>query len=296
MTREEFATLVGSRPVILDGATGTNLQKAGMPVGVCPEQWILEHREVMLQLQKEYVQERYVEAGTDILFAPTFTASRIKLEEYGLENSLVQMNRELVALSKRAAGGRAYVAGDLTMTGRQLYPLGDLMFEDLVEVYKEQAKVICEAGADLFVVETMMSLQECRAAVIAIREVCDLPIMVSLTYNEDGRTLYGTDPATAVIVLQSLGADAVGLNCSTGPEAMIDPVQQMAEYATIPLLAKPNAGMPFIDDTGNAVYSMKAPDFARHVKALIDAGAGIVGGCCGTTPEYIREVAKMIGR
>ena len=176
MTREEFATLVGSRPVILDGATGTNLQKAGMPVGVCPEQWILENPGVLIELQ-----ERYVEAGTDILFAPTFTASRIKLEEYGLEDSLVQMNRELVALSKRAAGGRAYVAGDLTMTGRQLYPLGDLMFEDLVEVYKEQAKVICEAGADLFVVETMMSLQECRAAVIAIREVCDLPIMVSLT-------------------------------------------------------------------------------------------------------------------
>mgnify|MGYP000949723495 CR=1 FL=1 len=126
MTREEFATLVGSRPVILDGATGTNLQKAGMPVGVCPEQWILENPGVLIELQ-----ERYVEAGTDILFAPTFTASRIKLEEYGLENSLVQMNRELVALSKRAAGGRAYVAGDLTMTGRQLYPLGDLMFEDL---------------------------------------------------------------------------------------------------------------------------------------------------------------------
>ena len=145
------------------------------------------------------------------------------------------------------------MAGDLTMTGRQLYPLGDLMFEDLVAVYKEQAKVICEAGADLFVVETMMRLQECRAAVIAIREVCDLPIMVSLTYNEDGRTLYGTDPATAVIVLQSLGADAVGLNCSTGPEAMIDPVQQMAEYATIPLLAKPNAGMPELCD-GVTVY------------------------------------------
>ena len=117
MTREEFATLVGSRPVILDGATGTNLQKAGMPVGVCPEQWILENPGVLIELQ-----ERYVEAGTDILFAPTFTASRIKLEEYGLEDSLVQMNRELVALSKRAAGGRAYVAGDLTMTGRQLYP------------------------------------------------------------------------------------------------------------------------------------------------------------------------------
>ena len=288
MTREEFATLVGSRPVILDGATGTNLQKAGMPVGVCPEQWILENPGVLIELQ-----ERYVEAGTDILFAPTFTASRIKLEEYGLENSLVQMNRELVALSKRAAGGRAYVAGDLTMTGRQLYPLGDLMFEDLVEVYKEQAKVICEAGADLFVVETMMSLQECRAAVIAIREVCDLPIMVSLTYNEDGRTLYGTDPATAVIVLQSLGADAVGLNCSTGPEAMIDPVQQMAEYATIPLLAKPNAGMPELCD-GVTVYRTTPEEFAAVGAKLVEAGAAIIGGCCGTTPEHIRALKEAV--
>ena len=289
MTREEFATLVGSRPVILDGATGTNLQKAGMPVGVCPEQWILENPGVLIELQ-----ERYVEAGTDILFAPTFTASRIKLEEYGLENSLVQMNRELVALSKRAAGGRAYVAGDLTMTGRQLYPLGDLMFEDLVEVYKEQAKVICEAGADLFVVETMMSLQECRAAVIAIREVCDLPIMVSLTYNEDGRTLYGTDPATAVIVLQSLGADAVGLNCSTGPEAMIDPIQQMVEYATIPLLAKPNAGMPELCD-GVTVYRTTPEEFASVGAKLVEAGAAIIGGCCGTTPEHICALKQAVG-
>lgn len=148
------------------------------------------------------------------------------------------MNRKLVALSKEAAKGtNALVAGDLTMTGEQLYPLGDLMFEDLVDVYKEQAKIIAEAGADLFVVETMMSLQECRAAVLAIREVCDLPVMVSLTYNEDGRTLYGTDPVTAVVVMQSLGADAVGMNCSTGPEAMLEPIAKMAEYATIPLLA-----------------------------------------------------------
>ena len=148
------------------------------------------------------------------------------------------MNRKLVALSKEAAKGtNALVAGDLTMTGEQLYPLGDLMFEDLVDVYKEQAKIIAEAGADLFVVETMMSLQECRAAVLAIREVCDLPVMVSLTYNEDGRTLYGTDPVTAVVVMQSLGADAVGMNCSTGPEAMLEPIAKMAEYAAIPLLA-----------------------------------------------------------
>ena len=288
MTREEFQTLVKNGAVILDGATGTNLQKAGMPVGVCPEKWILEHSDVLVELQK-----KYVEAGTNILFAPTFTANRIKLEEYGLADNLEQMNRELVALSKQAAGDRALVAGDFTMTGRQLYPIGEMMFEELVEVYREQAKIIYDAGADLFVVETMMSLQECRAAVIAIREVCDLPIMVSLTYNEDGRTLYGTDPATAVIVLQSLGADAVGLNCSTGPEAMLAPVAQMAEYATVPILAKPNAGMPELAN-GETVFRTTPEEFAAVGKKLVEAGASILGGCCGTTPEHIKALAEAV--
>lgn len=289
MTREAFRELVKNGPVLLDGATGTNLQKAGMPVGVCPEQWILENSEVLIDLQK-----RYVEAGTDILFAPTFTASRIKLKEYGLEDHLEEMNRKLVALSKEAAKGtNALVAGDLTMTGEQLYPLGDLIFEDLVDVYKEQAKIIADAGADLFVVETMMSLQECRAAVLAIREVCDLPVMVSLTYNEDGRTLYGTDPVTAVVVMQSLGADAVGMNCSTGPEAMLEPIAKMAEYATIPLLAKPNAGMPELID-GQTVFNVEPEEFAEVGKKLVEEGAAIIGGCCGTTPEHIRALKEAV--
>lgn len=217
-----------------------------------------------------------------------------KIKEYGLEDHLEEMNRKLVALSKEAAKGtNALVAGDLTMTGEQLYPLGDLMFEDLVDVYKEQAKIIAEAGADLFVVETMMSLQECRAAVLAIREVCDLPVMVSLTYNEDGRTLYGTDPVTAVVVMQSLGADAVGMNCSTGPEAMLEPIAKMAEYATIPLLAKPNAGMPELID-GQTVFNVEPEEFAEVGKKLVEEGAAIIGGCCGTTPEHIRALKEAV--
>ena len=288
MTREEFRALTAERIVLLDGATGTNLQKAGMPVGVCPEQWILENPEVLVELQKAYVA-----AGTDILFAPTFTANRIKLAEYGLQERLVEMNRELVALSKRAASEHTLIAGDLTMTGEQLYPLGELQFEELVEVYKEQVQVILDAGVDLFVVETMMSLQECRAAVIAIRELCDLPVMVLLTYNEDGRTLYGTDPATAVVVLQSLGADAVGMNCSTGPEAMMEPVQHMAEYATIPIVAKPNAGMPELVD-GRTVFNVGPEEFALAGKKLAEEGAGILGGCCGTTPEHIRALKEAV--
>ena len=288
MTRDEFRRLTEQGAVLLDGATGTNLQKAGMPVGVCPEQWTLEHPKVITELQ-----ERYVQAGTNILFAPTFTANRIKLAEYGLAEQLSSMNRELVALSKRAASGRAFVAGDLTMTGAQLYPLGELQFEELVDVYREQAQALYEAGVDLFVVETMMSLQECRAAVLAIREVCELPVMVSLTYQEDGRTLYGTDPVTAVVTLQALGADAVGLNCSTGPAAMLPLVEAMAEYATVPILAKPNAGMPKLVN-GETVFDATPEEFAAAGKRLLAAGASILGGCCGTTPEHIRVLGDAV--
>ena len=289
MTRKAFREMIESRIVILDGATGSNLQRAGMPTGVCPEQWILEHPQVLIDLQRAYV-----EAGTNIVYAPTFTASRIKLEEYGLEDRLEQMNRDLVALSKKAvADSGALVAGDLTMTGKQLAPIGDLPFETLIGVYKEQAAVLADAGVDLFVVETMMSLQETRAALIAIREVCDLPIMASLTYESDGRTLYGTDAKTAMVVLQSLGADAVGLNCSTGPAEMVSAVEQMREIANIPVLAKPNAGLPELED-GETVYRMTPEEFATAGATLVEAGASIVGGCCGTTPAHIKALADAV--
>lgn len=287
MTKEQWNSLFQNGPVYLDGATGTNLMKAGMPVGVCPEQWILEHREVMLELQKSYIA-----AGTNILYAPTFGANRIKLAEYGLENQIQEMNHELVAISKEAAEGKGYVAGNLTMTGKQLYPMGNMTFEELVDVYKEQVKYLEEAGVDLFVVETMMSLQETRACVIAIKEVSELPVMVTMSYNEDGRTLYGTDPVTAVVALQSLGANAVGVNCSSGPEEMIPLVKAMKEYANVPVIAKPNAGIPVLQD-GKTIYPMEPEEFAEYGKLLIEAGAGILGGCCGTTPLHIQKLKEQ---
>ena len=302
MTKQEFSDLIKTGPIILDGATGTNLMEAGMPVGVCPESWVLENPQVLLDLQR-----RYVEAGSHIVYAPTFTANRIKLEEYDLADRLEEMNRQLVQLSREAVGEKALVAGDMTMTGQQLYPMGELMFEELVEVYKEQARVLCEAGVDLFVVETMMSLQESRAAVLAIREVCDLPIMVTLTYNEDGRTLFGTEPETAVVVLQSLGVDAIGINCSTGPMEMVEPVRKMAEYATVPIVAKPNAGLPELVECEclpegettpvkkkKTVYRMTPEEFAEAGVALVEAGASILGGCCGTTDAHIKALSDAV--
>lgn len=288
MTHEEFRELVEKKIVILDGATGTNLQKAGMPVGVCPEQWILENPKAIMDLQNDFI-----EAGTDILYAPTFTGNRIKLAEYGLEDRLVEINEGLVKLCKEVAKDRAYVAGDMTMTGRQLYPMGDLSFEELLEVYREQARVLYEAGVDLFVVETMMSLQETRAAVLAIHEVCDLPVMVSLTFEPDGRTLYGTPPEVAASVFSAMGVDALGLNCSTGPDHMVDLVKSFYEYATVPVLVKPNAGLPFLENN-ETVYKMTPEVFAKAVGHLVEAGARIVGGCCGTTKFHIKATSERV--
>lgn len=294
MTREEFSTLSKDHILYLDGATGSNLVKAGMPSGVCPEQWILEHKDVMLKLQKDYVQ-----AGTNILYAPTFTANRIKLAEYHLEKNMSAMIHELVAISREAAasspGHTVLVAGDLTMTGEQLKPMGKMELEDLIDIYKEQILSMVDAGVDLLVVETMMSLAETRAALIAAKEVCNLPVIATLTFEADGRTLFGTDAKTAAIVLESLGASAIGANCSTGPAQMESIISDMVTHTRIPVIAKPNAGLPFLDENGNTCYNMEAEEFAEEMEILVNAGAAILGGCCGTTPEFIRQIHDRFG-
>ena len=301
MKKEEFRKLAGSKILFLDGATGSNLMKAGMPAGVCPEKWILEHEDIMENLQREYVQ-----AGSHILYAPTFTANRIKLEEYGLADRIEEINHKLVAISKRAAQGKALVAGDITMTGRQLTPMGDMQFEELVTIYKEQIGYLINAGVDLLVVETMMSLQESRAALIAAKEIegndlpaghdegSDLPVIVTMTFEKDGRSLFGTDARSAAITLESLGADAVGVNCGAGPAWMEEIVRQMASVTKLPIIAKPNAGLPALDADGNTFYDMDADTFAEEMRILANAGATILGGCCGTAPQYIERLTKSV--
>ncbi|MDO5127974.1 MAG: homocysteine S-methyltransferase family protein [Eubacteriales bacterium] len=291
MTRDSFKQLFTEKIVVLDGATGSNLMRAGMPIGVCPEQWIIQHPEALLNLQKNYLIN-----GSDIILTPTFTGNRIKLEEYHLDDQIVEINTKLVELSKQAiteVGKRAYVAGDLTMTGRQLEPVGTMALEQLIDVYKEQAEILAKAGVDLFIVETMMSLAECRAALIAIREVCDLPVMVSLSFNEDGKTLFGSTPEAAVVVLQSLGADAVGINCSTGPKEMIPFIERMLAYAKVPIFAKPNNGMPTLID-GVSTYTMSVEEFSSCVETIIRLGVRAIGGCCGTTPEHIKALTNLV--
>ena len=293
MTRQEFREFVQKGRMILDGATGSNLQKRGMPTGVCPEEWILEHPDVLIGLQREYI-----EAGSDVLYAPTFSGNRIKLEEYGLADQIGEMNHRLAELSFEAirqadTDRRVLVAGDLTMTGQQLYPVGSLPFEELVDIYKEQVGFLKEAGVDFVVVETMMSLQECRAAVLAVKESSELPVMVTLTFAEDGRTLFGTNPETAALVMTAMGVDAIGVNCSTGPDKMVSVIEKMCRYTALPIVAKPNAGLPQLVD-GETVYDMGPETFAQEMCVLAEAGADILGGCCGTTPEHIRQLVGLL--
>ena len=280
MNKNDFREFIKDRIVYLDGGTGTNLAKAGMPGGVCTEKWVSENPEAMLALQR-----RYIEAGSDILYAPTFTANRIKLAEYGLENEQEDLIRTLVSISKQAAGEctdrKVLVAGDITMTGRQLKPIGNLELEELIDVYKEQILLLEKYGCDLLVIETMMSLAETRAALIAAREVSSLPVMVTLTFEASGRTLFGTDAITGAVVCESLGADAIGVNCSTGPAQMASIVSDMAANTKVPIIAKPNAGLPELDENNNTVYAMDADTFAAEMVVLVVAGARVIGGCCG---------------
>ena len=286
MTREEFYQLTERETVILDGATGSNLLKAGMPRGVCTEEWICKNPQVLVNLQRGYK-----EAGSRIVLAPTFSANRMNLEDRGLGDRIEEINRRLVGITREAVGEDFLVGGDLTTTGKTAEDYGMLL-----DIYREQMQILSEAGVDLLMVETMLGLEETLAALEAAREVCDLPVMCSLTIESDGGLFFGGNVFEAAAALAEMGADAVGINCSVGPDRLEAVVRNMKRTVDIPVVVKPNAGMPTITDTGDAVYSMGADEFAFHMEALVKAGADIIGGCCGTTPEYIRKVAERCCR
>lgn len=281
MTREEFSAL---GTIILDGATGSNLMKAGMPRGVCPEQWILEHPDAIQALQLAYAK-----AGSQIVYAPTFTASEPYLAQHGLADRLEEINGQLVDLAKQAVGKDVYVAGDMTTVGKP-----DLSYEYLLQVYTRQAKALAEAGVDLYVIETMMGLEETMAALEACRMVSNLPVMCTFSVTSDGMLYFGGSIYDAAPQLEGFGADAVGINCSCGPDQMTAVVRALAENLSVPVIAKPNAGMPTIDEFGNAVYSMAPAEFAGGMLELKNAGASVLGGCCGTDPSYISALKEVL--
>lgn len=287
MTRQEFRALFNKGIVFLDGATGTQMHKSGMPTGACPEKWAVENPEPLMRVQRDYLA-----AGSQIIYTFSMGGNALKMAEYGLEAETYAINKRLAEISKEALQGKALVAGDLSSSGSLLYPNGDLSFEDSVNSYKAQIKGLLDGGVDLFAIETMLDIQETRSALIAIRELCNLPVIVTMTFETGLTTLMGTDPISALVTLQSLGADAVGCNCSSGPAEMVDILKLMKPYAKVPLLAKPNAGKPKLQN-GRTVFDMNSDTFCSYVESLVNAGANGLGGCCGTSPDYIAKMASI---
>ena len=288
MNRAEFKTWTQNHIRLMDGATGSNLMKAGMPRGVCTESWVLEHPEAITALQRAYTQ-----AGSDMVYAPTFCANRIALGSFSLSEEGPRMNRELVALSRRAVGESVLVAGDMTTTGRPADPSDTEAYQQLLDAYREQAGALMDGGADLIGVETMMGVNECIAAVEAIRSLGDIAVICTLSVQSDGKCYFDGSVFEAAEVLEALGCDAIGVNCSTGPDQLECVIRTLKNTCSLPIIAKPNAGMPKILETGEAVYSMQADVFAKHMERLVEAGASLIGGCCGTTPEYIAALAAL---
>lgn len=290
MKREEFASLAAKGRVILDGATGTNLMRMGMPKGVCTEAWVLDHPDTILSLQRAYA-----DAGSQIVIAPTFGANRHMLDQYGLGDQAIRMNRELAALTRKAVEGRAFVAGDIAPTGLILESAGgEASIEDVFEVVKEQAAALADAGVDLIMIETEMSGDEASIALDAALSATDLPVTCTMSVQADGQAYYGGSIFDAAETLEAMGASAVGVNCGNGPDQLESLIRKLRGMVSIPIIAKPNAGLPTIGADGQAHYDMGPDAFAAHMKSLAAAGAGVLGGCCGTTPEYIARMVRRL--
>ena len=273
---------------IFDGAIGTMLQNAGMKPGDCPELLNVTNPKLV-----QKVHRAYFEAGSDIIETNTFGASKIKLAEYGLSDRMEEINRAAVQNVKIASGGKVKVAGAMGPTGGFIQPLGELDFDDVYQNYLEQAKVLAAAGADYILIETCIEIQEMRAALLAAKDACNLPVICQLSFSEDGRTVTGTDPQSAAVILSAMGADVIGANCSLGPEQLVPIVRELAENCSCPISIQPNAGMPHLVD-GKTVFPMMPEDFGKWAPELVKAGATFIGGCCGTTPEHIRAIKKAL--
>jgi len=278
--------LADGRIHFFDGGFGALLQSRGLPPGVAPEVYGLKNPEPVAAIHAEYAG-----AGAEIVTTNTFGGTRFKLD---MGQDVRALNRELARTAKRAVDGRAFVAGSVGPSGHFISPLGDVGFRDMVAAYKEQIEGLVAGGADLILAETQFDLAEAKAIVIAAREVCDLPVGVTMTF-EGAQSLTGTPPLTFIDTMQNLGVDLLGTNCSAGPEQIVEIVRAMLPRLSTPLLVQPNAGLPELDEAGCTHFRLGPDDFARQCRVFAEMGAKFLGGCCGTTPAHIRALRAAVG-
>ena len=283
-----FLKELKDRVLIYDGSKGTMLQRFGLKGGESPELWNVTHSQTVRKIYAFYK-----DSGSDVIQTNTFQGNRICLEKYSLGDRIYELNYEGARLAREVMGRDGYVAASIGPTGRLFEPLGELTFEQAYEVFKEQILAVVDGGVDVINFETFTDLSELRAALLAAKEATGLPVICSMAFESNGRTLMGTDPLVAAIVLNSLGADMVGANCSFGPGQMMDIIRKMSEISGIYLCAKPNAGLPEIVE-GKTFYSETAEDFARYAPEFLKYGVRLIGGCCGTTPEFIKAIKDAL--
>ena len=288
LTREEFHEKIAGGIHFLDGATGSNLRKAGMPNGVCTEQWVLEHPEVLVALQRSYA-----EAGSQILYAPTFQAQPMALAAVGLDSQTEAINASLVALSRSAAPD-CLIAGDLTTLAAFCESWNPDNFDLLVQNYQRQIRGLIDGGCDILVAETLMYAQEAEAILCAAEMECAGAAMYSFTMMADGSLFSGAEAGPVLQSLEEAGAAALGFNCVSMDMMTPYLVSKLRRYVKGPLICKPNAGNPTINAQGIAEYSMQPEEFAKFALQCRENGAALLGGCCGTDPEFIRKVRQAV--
>jgi len=288
MTRDFRNAVTDDRVYVFDGAMGTMLYSRGIYINRCYDELNMTSPELVLGIQREYVK-----AGADIIESNTYGANRLKLSGYELEDRIVDINRAGVSIAREAAGDRAFVAGAIGPLGVRIEPYGPTSIEEARAIFREQASALAEAGADLLVLETFSDLAEIQQALLAMRSISDLPIVAQITIQNDCNTSYGTSPEIFTKQLDEWGADVIGLNCSVGPHTMLEAIERMQIVTRRKLSAQPNGGLPRQLD--GRMFYMASPEYmAKYAKRLIQAGAKFVGGCCGTTPKHIKQIADAV--
>ncbi len=288
--REKISRVLKEKVLLLDGAYGTELMKRAGLKDVPPEVLNIERPDVVESLHRDYVN-----AGSDVVITNTFGATPSKLSEYGLENRFEEIVRNAVRAAKRAAKGKAFVFGDAGPTGKLPFPVGDKPFDFFYENFRKLFEIMVEEGVDGIILETFSDIAELKAAVLAARDASkDIFLVAHLTFDENGRTLTGTDPMNFVLTFEDLDVDALGINCTLGPEELLPIFQELSKYTDKFLTVEPNAGMPIVEH-GETIYPVGPDEFSVHVDSYWEAGANIIGGCCGTTPEHIRKMRRQLG-